>query len=117
MKQLTPEYILISIGVMFAVTYGLRMVSLVLFRRKLKGKFIFSFLTYTPYGVLAAMIFPDIFFFTQTGATLQLHEFICAAVGCVVAVILSLCKRGLITVSLGAVAAVFISQQITNFII
>ncbi|MBQ9922070.1 MAG: AzlD domain-containing protein [Clostridia bacterium] len=112
MKQLTLEYLVFAILVMILVTYGLRAVSLVLFRKKLKGRFIFSFLTYTPYGVLAALIFPDIFLFTQTGSVFSLEEFICALAGAAVSMILAFFNKGLIAVSLGAVAAVFAAQQI-----
>ncbi len=112
MKQLTLEYLLVCMAVMIAVTYGLRVVSLVLFRKKLNGKFIFSFLTYTPYGVLAAMIFPDIFLFNQPEAAFSPSAFICAAAGAAVALILSIKKKGLTTVSLCAVATVFIVQQL-----
>lgn len=116
MKQLTPEYLVFSILVMIFVTYALRAVSLILFRKKLTGKFIFSFLTYTPYGVLAALIFPDIFLFTQSTSAFSVQEFICAFMGAAVSLILAFFKRGLITVSLGAVAAVFIAQQIIQMI-
>ena len=112
MNKMSLTYLIFAIVVMIVVTYALRAVSLIMFRKKLTGKFIFSFLTYTPYGVLAALIFPDIFLFTQTGTAFSLPQFICALAGAVVAIILSLFKRGLITVSLGAVMAVFIMQQI-----
>ena len=116
MTEMTLEYLVLCLVIMFLVTYGLRMVSLVFLRKKLTGKFIYSFLSYTPYGVLGAMIFPDIFFFTQTGVSITAGEFICAAVGFATAVILSLFKRGLTTVSLGAVVAVFIVQQLMQLI-
>lgn len=112
MKQLTLEYLCIAIFIMIAVTYALRALSLVVFRKKLKGRFIFSFLTYTPYGVLAAMIFPDIFLFNQTSASFSMPEFVCAAAGAAVAIILSLFKKGLIVVCLGAIFTIFAMQQI-----
>lgn len=112
MNKMSITYLVFAMAVMIAVTYALRAVSLILFRKKLTGKFIFSFLTYTPYGVLAALIFPDIFLFTQTGSAFSLPQFICAASGALVAIVLALFKRGLITVSLSAVMAVFIMQQI-----
>lgn len=116
MAELTPSYIILCIFAMFCVTYGLRMVPIVFSRKKFKSKFIFSFLTYTPYGVLAAMIFPDIFLFTASGTWPLPHELICAAAGGITAVVLSLLKGGLTTVSLGAVAAVFIAQKIAEMV-
>ena len=80
---------------MFCVTYGLRMVPIVFSRKRFKSRFIYSFLTYTPYGVLAAMIFPDIFLFTASGTWPLPHELICAAAGAIVAVVLAFFKRGL----------------------
>lgn len=116
MTELTPSYMALCVFAMFCVTYGLRMVPIVFSRKRFKNKFIFSFLTYTPYGVLAAMIFPDIFLFTSQGALPQPHELICATAGGIVAVVLAFFKKGLTAVSLGSVAAVFIAQQIVGFI-
>ena len=50
--------------VMAGVTYLIRAVPFVLFRKRIKNKFIQSFLYYIPYAVLAAMTFPSIFYST-----------------------------------------------------
>lgn len=94
------SYILICIAVMAALTYIIRVTPMVIFRKKIKNRWIQSFLFYVPYTVLAAMTFPSIF--TSTGSLVS------AAVGCVVAVILAYFKRGLLTVALGAAMAAFI---------
>lgn len=48
--------------IMFAVTYLVRVLPLVVFRKKITNRFVRSFLAYIPYAVLAAMTFPAVFF-------------------------------------------------------
>ncbi len=95
-------YVLISIFVMAAVTYLIRMLPLTLMRRRIKSVFLRSILAYVPYAVLTAMTVPYILYSTGSVAT--------AAVGCAAAVILAFMEKSLITVALGASAAVFIAQ-------
>lgn len=47
--------------IMFAVTYLVRVLPLVVFRKKITNRFVRSFLAYIPYAVLAAMTFPAVF--------------------------------------------------------
>ena len=49
------------IVVMAGVTYLIRMLPLALLRKKLRSRFIKSFLFYVPYAVLAVMTVPAIF--------------------------------------------------------
>ena len=58
--------ILICIFIMALVTYVPRVVPLTVFRKQIKSRYIRSFLDYTPYAVLGAMTFPDVF--TSTGS-------------------------------------------------
>ncbi len=88
--------------VMALVTYLIRAIPFVLFRRQIKSRFIKSLLYYLPYAVLTAMTIPDIF--TATGNTLT------AAIGCLAAVIFSLFGKSLLTVAVAACAAAFISD-------
>ena len=55
------KYLLLQLAVMAGVTYLVRMVPLVIFRKKIENTFIRSFLYYIPYAVLAAMTFPAVF--------------------------------------------------------
>ncbi len=96
------SYILISVAVMAVVTYIIRVTPMVVFRKKIKNRWMQSFLFYIPYTVLAAMTFPSIF--TSTGS------FASATAGSVVAVILAYFIRGLLTVASGAAAAAFVFQ-------
>ena len=90
--------------VMALVTYLIRAVPFVLFRRQIKSRFAKSLLHYLPYAVLAAMTVPDIF--SATGNTLT------AAFGFLAAVIFALMKKSLIIVALAASCAAFLSDLV-----
>lgn len=87
---------------MSVMTYLIRMIPMVVFRKKITNVRIKSFLYYVPYAVLAAMTFPAIF--SSTGSKMS------AGIGCVVAIILAYFKRGLLTVAMGAALSVFLVQ-------
>ncbi len=99
---MNTSYILSAIGVMAAVTYLIRLTPMVVFRKKIKNRWIQSFLYYVPYVVLSAMTVPAVF--TSTGSAFS------AAAGFIVAVILAYFKRGLLTVAVGAALTSFIMQ-------
>ena len=46
------------------VTYGVRVLPFMVFREKIKSRYIRSFLAYIPYTVLGAMTFPAVFYAT-----------------------------------------------------
>ena len=96
--------ILESIAVMAITTYLIRLLPMAIFRKKIENPFVKSFLNYVPYAVLAAMTFPGIL--DSTGSTAS------AAIGCAAAVGLAYFGKSLLTVALGASAAVFIAQLI-----
>lgn len=85
------------IAVMALVTYLVRMVPLVLFRKKVENRFLRSFLYYIPYAVLSAMTFPAIFSSTA--------DFKSALAGTLVALILAFFEKGLLPVALSACGA------------
>lgn len=58
--------ILIYIAVMAVPTYLIRMIPLTIIRKKIKNRFLLSFLFYMPYAVLGAMIFPAILYSTSS---------------------------------------------------
>lgn len=105
---MTLQSMLIGCLVMFAVTYVTKAAGLLLVRKKITNKYIQSFLYYIPYSVLAVMVFPGILF-----STASLWSGIA---GTAVALILSYFKRGLLVVSVASIAAVFIVEQLINFI-
>ena len=95
-------YILLCVLVTASVTYLIRMIPMVFFRKKIENRWVRSFLYYVPYSVLAAMTFPAIF--TSTGSLSG------GMAGCVVAVVLAYRKRGLLTVAVGAALAAYVVQ-------
>lgn len=96
--------ILIYIFLMAIVTYLIRMLPMVIFKRKIENQFIKSFLFYVPYAVLGAMTFPEVF--TATSSIWS------AIAGTIVAISLAFKKKGLITVALSACVAVYITELI-----
>ena len=91
----------VYIFVMAAVTYLIRMIPFTFFNKKIKSKFVRSFLYYIPYAVLSAMTIPAIFYSTGNIAT--------AVIGTLTAVILAFFNFPLIIVAVAAALAAFIS--------
>lgn len=96
--------VVICIFIMAFVTYIPRVVPLTVFRRQIKSRYIRSFLDYTPYAVLGAMTFPDVF--TSTGSLYS------ALAGTAVALILSYYRKGLVTVACSAIAVVYLVEML-----
>ena len=92
------------IAVMAGVTYLIRMLPLTVFQKKIKNRFIRSFLYYIPYAVLTAMTIPAIFYATSW--------WIGAAAGLLTAVIFALKGKGLTTVAVASCVAVFLVELI-----
>ena len=104
----TAENIFIYIAVMALVTYLIRMLPLVIFRKKIENRFIRSFLYYIPYAVLAAMTFPAVFSSTGSGWS--------AVAGLIVALLLAFFEKGLLTVALSSCVAVFVIEFLIKII-
>ena len=101
-------YLIASASVMAVVIYLIRMVPLVVWRGKFKSVYIRSFLTYVPYGVLAALVFPGVLYCTDS--------IIPALIGGGAALGLSLAGQKLLVVSGASVAAVFITEFVMNML-
>lgn len=95
--------VVICIFIMALVTYIPRVLPLTVFRKEIKSRYIRSFLDYTPYAVLGAMTFPDVF--TSTGSLYS------ALAGTAVALILSYYRKGLVTVACSAIAVVYVVEM------
>ncbi|MBQ3842814.1 MAG: AzlD domain-containing protein [Ruminiclostridium sp.] len=93
--------IIIYIAVMAAVTYLIRMIPLTLVRKKIRSRFLNSFLYYIPYTVLSAMTFPAIFY--STGSAVS------SAVGTAAALILAYIGMPLIVVALAAAGTAYLA--------
>lgn len=100
--------LLLYIAVMAGVTYLVRMLPLMVFRRKIKSQFMQSFLYYVPYAVLGAMTIPAVFYATG--------NVISASVGLAAAFILAFFGRSLLIVALTASGAAFIAELIIGWI-
>lgn len=98
----TIPMLLLYTFVMAAVTYLIRMLPFVVFRKPIKNRFVRSFLYYVPYAVLGAMTFPAILYSTS--------NLLSAAVGLSVSVLLAWFGRGLLTVAVSACVAVYVTE-------
>lgn len=99
--------ILIYIAVMAVVTYLVRMLPLTLIKKKIKNRYVLSFLYYMPYAVLGAMTFPAILFSTTWVAS--------AAIGLAAAVIFACMKKSLLTVAAAACIAVLAAEVVIRY--
>lgn len=101
--------IAVYIAVMAGVTYLIRMLPFVIFRKKIESKFIKDLLYYVPYAVLGAMTIPAVFY--STGSIIS------AVAGLVVAVILAFRNKSLITVAVAACVAAYAADWIITLIV
>lgn len=101
---MSNTYLIFGIAVMAAVTYLIRVTPMVLIRKKIKNRWVKSFLYYVPYTVLSAMTFPAIL--QSTGS------FVSAAAGSIAAIVLAYIGKSLLTVAVGAALTAFIVQII-----
>ena len=96
------------LAVMAGVTYLIRVLPYVFMRKEVKSRFFKSFLSYVPYTVLAAMTFPAIL-----SATGSLYS---SLAGLIVAVVVALFEKGLLTVAVSSCVAVLVVEIILRFI-
>lgn len=96
--------LLICIGLMALVTYIPRVLPITVFRKTIKSRFLRSFLDYTPYAVLGALTFPEIFY--STG------HYESAIAGTLVAIILGYFRKSLVVVAVAAIAVVYLAEML-----
>ena len=96
--------VLLYVLVMALTTYLVRMLPTTLFRKKIKSRFAKSFFYYIPYAVLSAMTFPAILYATD--------NVLSGAMGLVVAILLALKNKSLITVAVASCGTVFFMEQL-----
>lgn len=101
--------LLAYIGVMAGVTYLVRMLPFVIFRKKIKSRFVKDFLYYVPYAVLGAMTIPAVLY--STGSIIS------AAAGLLAAVLLAFKDKGLLAVAAAACIAAFAVEMIMKYFI
>lgn len=98
--------ILIAVLFMAIVTYIPRVIPLAIFKDKIKSRFLTAFLSYVPFAVLGAMIFPDIL--SSTG------HLVSAIAGLLVAAVLAYLERSLLLVAVCAIVAVYVCELIIS---
>lgn len=86
---------------MAIVTYLIRAIPFVLFRKKVESPFLQKFFNYIPYAVLAAMTIPSVFGEGKSP--------VCAAAGFAVAVISAFFERSLIFVAVISCLAAYLT--------
>lgn len=91
-------YLLIIAG----STYLIRAIPFVAVQKKIKNRFLRSFLEYIPYAVLTVMTVPGILY--STGSMLS------AAIGFVIAIIVAAIKPNLLLVAISSCAVVFVTE-------
>lgn len=97
-------YLLVCAG----VTYLIRMLPLVLIKKKIKNRFLLSFLYYIPFAVLAVMTVPAIF--SSTSSILS------AVVATAVAVALAYFEKSLLIVAAASCGTVFLVELLQKLI-
>jgi len=101
--------LLCYIAIMALVTYAIRAIPFVAFRKKIRSRFVQDFLYYVPYAVLSAMTIPAVLYATDHMAS--------AAVGAAVAVVLAFFRRGLLTVALSACGAALAAELVLTYLL
>lgn len=90
------------------VTYLIRMLPLVLVKKKIKSRFLLSFLYYVPYAVLSVMTIPAILYATES--------IFSAVAGLITALLASYREKSLLTVAALSCIAVFTAETIIKVI-
>ena len=102
-----PNYA-IYLFVMAGITYIIRMVPLVLVKKKIKNKYILSFLYYIPYAVLSVMTFPAIFYSTSSVVS--------AVIGTIIALVVAFMNKSMVIVAALSSLGVFVTELILRLI-
>ena len=97
-------YIYLSILLMAVVTYFIRLLPLVLFRKPISNKFVRSFLYYAPYVTISVLTFPAIL--SCTG------NYLTSCIGFAVAVIITFITGNFVISTFASCMIVFILQLI-----
>ncbi|MCQ2532077.1 MAG: AzlD domain-containing protein [Saccharofermentans sp.] len=91
------------------VTYLIRAIPFVLFKKKIENKRVQAFFDYIPYAVLSAMTFPAILYST--------NSIISAAVGFVIALILAYRGKSLLVVAIGTCLGAFLTSLLLTLVV
>lgn len=98
----------VYLAVMAGITYLIRLIPLAAVKKRIKNRFLISFLYYIPYAVLSVMTIPAIFY--STGSKVS------AVIGFLVATVASYMEKSLVKVASLSCAAVFTTEIIISII-
>lgn len=96
--------IYVSILIMAAVTYLIRMLPLTLMRKPIRSRFVKSFLYYVPYVTLSVMTFPAILYATDS--------VLLGAIGMAAALVAAFCGASLTITAVISCVSVYLSSLI-----
>lgn len=102
------QYLLYIIS-MAGVTYLLRMLPMTLIKRKIRSRFVQSFIYYVPYAVLTAMTLPSILYCTE--------DMLPSLLGFAAAIAAALLGGSLLCVALSACGVVLCAQIVMYFLV
>lgn len=96
----------VYLAVMAGITYLIRMLPIVLIKKRIKNRFLLSFLYYIPYAVLSVMTVPAIFHSTAC--------LLSGIAGFAVAIFLSYKEKSLLKVAAISCLVVYLTELIIN---
>ncbi len=99
---MSDQQTLVTVIVMGLCTYLPRTLPLLFVRKQIQNPYIASFLSYLPYGILTAMVFPGVLSSTS--------HLLSAVLGMTTALVMAYFRKGLLTVALSASATVLITE-------
>ena len=101
---MNPDAFFLYLLVMAGTTYLVRAIPFVLIRKKIKNRFLNSFLYYIPYTVLAAMTFPAIFYVSSSLPA--------SILGTITALTLSFFGQSLLVVAASSALVIYLAQLV-----
>lgn len=102
------QKLFIAVFAMGLVMSLLRIMPILFLKKKIKNRFLQSFLAYIPFAVLTSITFPEVFHSTSS--------VISASIALVAAVVLAYFGQSLIVVALSSTAVAFVIEQVMKFI-
>lgn len=99
-----PLYFVIALLLTAGITYLIRLLPFLFVRKRIKNRFLKSFLYYVPHVVLSVLAFPAII--TATGNVIS------GIIAASVCIVMAYMRKGLLSCMLGSVAAALITEAI-----
>ena len=99
-----PLYFVIALLITAGITYLIRLLPFLFVRKRIKNRFLKSFLYYVPHVVLSVLAFPAII--TATGNVIS------GIIAASVCIVMAYMRKGLLSCMLGSVAAALITEAI-----